>query len=60
MLLRTGRLIAAARARGDPSVRVGDVVLPNGMTLRFEVQFGEQAGSLTSGGRFQRGRGEHS
>ena len=56
MLLRTGRLIAAARARGDPSVRVGDVVLPNGMTLRFEVQFGEQAGSLTSGGRFQRGR----
>ena len=32
-------LISDAKARGLPSVRLSDVVLPNGTVLRFEVRF---------------------
>lgn len=32
-------LISDAKARGLPSVRVNDVVLPSGKVLRFEVRF---------------------
>ena len=38
-------LIAAAQARGDQAVRIGDVHLPSGAVLRFEVRFGENARS---------------
>ena len=38
-------LIADARARGLDAVRINDVVLKDGTTLRFEVRFGHNAGS---------------
>jgi hypothetical protein len=37
--------IAAARAAGSDTVRISDVVLPNGRVLHFEVRFGANAGS---------------
>jgi hypothetical protein len=42
-------LIAAARQRGDDRVRITDVQLPNGKTLRFEVQFGALSQGYGSG-----------
>jgi hypothetical protein len=38
-------LIAAARASGQPAVRIADVILPNGKALQFEVRFGGNAWS---------------
>jgi hypothetical protein len=38
-------LIIAAEKRGAKSVRISDVVLPNGVVLRFEVRFGDNATS---------------
>ena len=40
------RLISQARAAGAPSVRIGDVCLPNGCVLSFEVRFQAPWGKL--------------
>ena len=41
------KLILAAQQRGDSRVRIGDVALPNGAVLHFEVRFNDQ-GKLTT------------
>lgn len=38
--------IAAAKARGDQSVRLSDVVLPNQTRLQFEIRFGPYGGRM--------------
>ena len=38
--------IAAARATGDQSVRLSDVVLPNQTRLQFEIRFGAPGGRM--------------
>ena len=38
-------LIAGAQRRGESTVRISDVKLANGATLRFEVRFGQAAHS---------------
>ena len=37
------KAIARARVRGQSSVRISDVTLPNGTVLQFEVRFGDKA-----------------
>ena len=41
------KLILDAQQRGDSRVRIGDVALPNGAVLHFEVRFNDQ-GKLTT------------
>ena len=42
-------LIAGAQQCGEPTVRINDVKLANGTTLRFEVRFGPKAKGSPTG-----------